>query len=103
MASLTRNLVASATNSLPDNTSETVDLETPARRATSTMVTRPTRLAVFPLSASDISSTQIMDRSIFFFADKSSQIPHNMRRRIALRVLFYWYAITNLQRTLERS
>src|SRR5436853_420743 len=32
MASFTRNFVASATNSLPDNTNETVDLETPARR-----------------------------------------------------------------------
>jgi hypothetical protein len=43
MASFTRHFVASATNSLPDKTNETVDLETPARRATSTMVTRPTR------------------------------------------------------------
>src|ERR1700736_4536892 len=54
MASFTRNFVSSATNSLPDNTNETVDLETPARRATSMMVTRPTRSAASPLSVSDI-------------------------------------------------
>ena len=35
-----------ATSSLPDRTSETVDLDTPARRATSTIVTRPARSPV---------------------------------------------------------
>src|SRR5580658_7261631 len=43
MARLTRSRVLGATRSLPDRTRETVDFETPARRATSTIVTRPVR------------------------------------------------------------
>src|SRR6266581_6499731 len=63
MASLTRNFVASATNSLPDKTRETVDLETPARRATSTIVTRPTRSAESLLGAEGIRPPIFLDRS----------------------------------------
>src|SRR5208337_862929 len=43
MARLTRSRVFGATTSLPDSTRETVDFDTPARRATSTIVTRPVR------------------------------------------------------------
>ena len=39
----TRSRVDSATSELPPSTSDTVDLDTPARRATSTMVARPSR------------------------------------------------------------
>ena len=47
--------------SLPPSTSETVDFETPARRATSTMVTRPSRP-----SASRSSAPSFIDRAIRF-------------------------------------
>src|SRR5208282_4478118 len=43
MARFTRSRVFGATRSLPDRTRETVDFDTPARRATSTIVTRPPR------------------------------------------------------------
>src|SRR5271168_3968054 len=46
MASETRSRVVSATRELPPRTRETVDFETPARRATSTIVVRPSRPSI---------------------------------------------------------
>jgi len=42
-----------------------VDFDTPARRATSTMVTRPTRSAASALGVSDISFTHFWNVPIF--------------------------------------
>src|SRR5450755_1449186 len=76
MASLTRNFIASATNPLPDKTNETVDLETPARRATSMMVTRPTRSAASPLSSSDIRLPNFLERSNYWKQRTIGTSPH---------------------------
>src|SRR6266436_1309386 len=89
MASFTRNLVVSATNSLPDKTSETVDLETPARRATSTMVTRPTRSTASPRSVSNI-SLPIFGSFQYFPFNKNSAYFLAVANKFAYQALVNW-------------
>src|ERR1700723_336448 len=65
MASETRSRVVSATRELPPRTRETVDLDTPARRATSTIVARPS-ITSTSLPVSLFTSPSLLVRSNFY-------------------------------------